>query len=111
MYVRHVKRTVPMGTLPQGYSGSLTVESTANVDDKARESGGHYKFTKCDKSKQSEHIKPSLFDDDSGCELLLLGILIFLYVGCEHNKENLILIGVIAYLLFGTDDHTGSDSL
>lgn len=100
-----------MGTLPQGYSGILSMEPERDEHfelNKKLDRVGEYKFTK---HHRKEPIKPSVLDGGSGEELLLLGILIFLYVGSEHTKEDLILMGVVAYLLFGTEDHTGSDNL
>ena len=99
MYVR--KRELP-NTFPPNYRGNLSLNEICEENHIESTKTSHtYKLRKntyCTKKKKEKHEIP--FDSFSGDELLLLGVLVFLYVGCEHSKENLILIGAIAYLLF-----------
>ena len=102
MYVR--KRELPC-TFPPNYRGNLSLSE--EKCEHAPESKKHHtyrirknSYCKPQKDKKTDKKPAMIFDSFSGDELLLLGLLIFLYVGCDHSKENLILMGAIAYLLF-----------
>lgn len=104
----YVKRSPSMPrNFPANYKGNLiTNESRVQIknDDKPSEIEKiiqkHY-LVKKNKfhSKERKNLKQN-FIDFSNDDILLLGLLVFLYVGCEHSKDNLIIMGVIAYLLF-----------
>lgn len=92
----YVKSTRKPQRFPPGYNGILSEAPVINTDNNQRRYSVK-KNTFCPpghKDKRDEKI------DFSNDDLLLLGLLVFLYVGCDHSKENLILMGVVAYLLF-----------
>ena len=82
---------------PQNYNGSL-------LEDKHEEACGH-KESKPKKYivKRNASIGPNNAkrNTSSGStdDLILIGALAFLYIGCEHTKENWILMAALAYLL------------
>ena len=91
----YVKSTRKPQRFPPGYNGVLS-ESHDIIDNPHK----HFtvrKNTFCP-TKQEDNCDDKI--DFLNNDLLLLGLLVFLYVGCEHTKENLILMGVVAYLLF-----------
>ncbi len=114
----YVRRTAMPERFPPNYHGNLSEEDKRkgqpfehNRAEISRTSYNIHKYkvkknSYCTKrgntySKHEKHIeKPSLFENATGDELLLLGLLVFLYVGCEHTKDNLILMGALVYLLF-----------
>ncbi len=85
---------------PQNYNGSLRQISDENNE--IRESlNEHVKRYKIKRNKAITHkAKNELNDSGNIDDLILIGALAFLYIGCEHTKENLILMAVLAYLLF-----------
>lgn len=108
----YVKRTAMPEHFPANYSGNLThgkenedceeIHNTESAADEACISIPHKYKVKKNSCRKRRGLEPlSLFGEASSDDILLLGLLIFLYVGCEHSRENLILMGIIAYLLFG----------
>lgn len=101
MYVR--KREFP-SKFPPNYGGNLSAKEYTEEKRKIKELHTYKlrKNTYCKKKhdNRAENNHDLLLNSFSGDELLLLGLLVFLYVGCEHSKENLILMGAVAYLLF-----------
>ncbi|MBE6606334.1 MAG: hypothetical protein E7635_04785 [Ruminococcaceae bacterium] len=103
----YVKRTLPVH-FPTNYNGNLSNqinirEEKEKYKEALSENNLHKKYkvkknVKCLNSKEKES---SILSNASSDDILLLGLIIFLYVGCEHSKENIILIGVLAYLLLG----------
>ena len=81
---------------PQNYNGSL-------LEDKSEEACSH-KEIKLKKYivKRNASISPNNAkrNTSSGStdDLILIGALAFLYIGCEHTKENWILMAALAYL-------------
>ena len=102
----YVKRTLPMH-FPANYNGNLSnnlVEKDMNENtERAALCNLHkkYKVKKNIKHVQNKDIESLFFGNASKDDILLLGLIIFLYVGCDHSKENLLLIGILAYLLLG----------
>ncbi len=95
MYVR--KEHVSKNNFPVNYNGTLK----ASVGTEEITSDEHCRKFTVKKNKFRNELKHDkdkvkLSDD----ELILLGLLVFLYVNCEHSKDNLIMMGIIAYLLF-----------
>ncbi len=103
----YVKRSLPVH-FPANYNGNLsnsrvTEELKENIKETVSSSNLHKKY-KVKKNKKCTHNKDtesSIFSNASNEDILLLGLIIFLYVGCDHSKENLLLIGILAYLLLG----------
>ena len=86
--------------IPQNYNGSLYEPEIerSNCGDCKDNNVKRYtikrnKFVSC--KNKTENTETNNVDN-----LILLGALAFLYVGCEHTKENWVLIGILAYLVF-----------
>lgn len=102
----YIKRNPSYGAFPLGYNGNLssrdiTIENEATKTDNTENNNDICKDKKYKFKKTG--VSPLNHDENKkndGDESLLLGLLLFLYVGCEHTSENLILMGIIAYLLF-----------
>ena len=99
MYVRGEEYN-NRSNIPQNYNGSLYEPQSegANCNDCAKNNVKRYtikrnKFVLCKDKTESKEI-------NNTDNLILLGAFAFLYVGCEHTKENWILIGILAYLFF-----------
>ena len=110
----YVRRSAPTH-FPANYRGHLldgqnnhadnyTEDKDSQKEKKAnsRSDIHKYRIRKNATNRKSDKNSNSFLENASTDDVLLLGLLIFLYVGCEHSKENLLLIGIIAYLLFGT---------
>ena len=89
----YIKR-YPQISFPANYNGNL-----ANAKYELEKAARRYKFKRNTYKAKKQKVEHGLIDGMSNDDILLLGLLIFLYVGCEHSKENLILIGVLGYLL------------
>ncbi len=89
----YIKRT-PQINFPANYNGNLTGQKFER-----EKFAQKYKFKRNTYKPNKRTEEHSIIDGMSNDDILLLGLLIFLYVGCEHSKENLILIGVLGYLL------------
>ncbi|MBQ7821380.1 MAG: hypothetical protein IJ391_03765 [Clostridia bacterium] len=109
----YVRRTAMPGRFPPNYHGNLVAdnkddhETDQRLEKNERQNNRHeavhkYKVRKniCRHSKKD--TDNSLLKNASNDDLLLLGLIVFLYVGCEHSKENLMLMGALAYLLLGS---------
>ncbi len=83
---------------PQNYNGSLLEEKQEASYEHNEIKPKKYlvKRNKLLYQKDTKQDKRSGSTDD----LILIGALAFLYIGCEHTKENWILMAALAYLLF-----------
>ena len=99
MYVRRNELS-EKGKFPLNYNGSLLVDSLDKQHNCCPEEHHNTKYTvkrnKC-LSKTKASISDLNRDND---DLILIGALAFLYIGCEHTKDNLILMAILVYLLF-----------
>ena len=86
-------------SFPINYNGSLRktdidrppdCQSPITVDKKYK-----IKRNKCLTNRHPEATQKQDHSDD----LILIGALAFLYIGCEHTKENWVLMAILAYLL------------
>lgn len=89
----YIKRT-PQIKFPANYNGNLS--SPRYEYEKSKQI---YKFKRNVFKPKKQNEEFSLLDSMANDDILLLGLLVFLYVGCEHTKENLLLIGILGYLL------------
>lgn len=97
MYVR--RSAEQARKFPPNYNGTLYGESCKR--EKMCESSENKHYT-VKKNSYKPCVKNDMRDKNSETEngdLLLLGVLIFLYVSSEHSKENLVIMGAVAYLL------------
>ena len=82
---------------PQNYNGSL-------LEDKSEEACSHKEIkpkkyiVKRNASIGQNNAKRNARSGSTD-DLILIGALAFLYIGCEHTKENWILMAALAYLL------------
>ena len=99
MYVRREPR-FESKDFPQNYNGSL--RQTSDVSDEICENNdGHVNRYTIKKNKSLTQRNRDVYDYVGNTDdLVLIGALAFLYIGCEHTKENLILMAILAYLLF-----------
>ena len=99
MYVRRNELSEKK-KFPINYNGSLLYNSLDDQSDCCPEARHVVKY-RIKKNKFIPCTKKSLFDlNGNNDDLILIGALAFLYIGCEHTKDNLILMAIIAYLLF-----------
>ena len=85
---------------PINYNGNLIQNSSKFIPECDETNCNTRKYT----VKRNKHFplpkempQCQKYDND---ELVLIGALAFLYIGCEHSKDNLILMARLAYLLF-----------
>ena len=85
---------------PINYNGSL-IQNSSNLKSECKEANRNTRKYTVKRNKHfplpKEMHQCQKYDND---ELVLIGALAFLYIGCEHSKDNLILMAILAYLLF-----------
>ncbi len=99
MYVRREPR-FESKDFPQNYNGSLR-QTSDNSEEICENKDRHVNRYTVKKNKSIIHRPKDVCDNVGNTDdLVLIGALAFLYIGCEHTKENLILMAILAYLLF-----------
>ncbi len=99
MYVRRNELS-ERERFPVNYNGSLLKSTQISEQDYDTKPHHSAKYTvKRNKLLPLHKESPPVTITDND-ELILIGALAFLYIGCEHSKDNLILMAILAYLLF-----------
>ena len=99
MYVRS-NEIANREIFPINYNGSLVQNSPRSNNECEKTKSNAKKYI----VKRNKHFQqPKEPNQSHKCdndELVLIGALAFLYIGCEHSKDNLVLMAILAYLLF-----------
>ncbi len=99
MYVRK-NEVSERENFPINYNGSLIQNSSKPEPEFVETNCNTRKYTVKRNKHFPIHKEPPHSQKYDNDELILIGALAFLYIGCEHSKDNLILMAILAYLLF-----------